>query len=246
MNDSDLCNLSDFSDFSDLEYKPSDSDIDSDENNPSEHIKNKGKIISDRGQQPLASSPVSKDVNTTLELSKTISPVVKCNPNTSVTPEKPKYTKKSRVKPEIKAAWKTEDRKRKRNRGQAYQYSVKGNKNLIRKVEARKIGPPCTCKKDCFGILGQEAVNAIFHDFWDLGDYNLQNSDLQKKWLKKISNEGGQKNLRLLDLVLTSILLPTKMSNMIYAGVLFYPYMPLKKIELYLLLKKRVIQKLLI
>ena len=73
-------------------------------------------------------------------MSRTISPVAKCKLNTSVTPEKPKYTKKSRVKPEKKEDWENEDRKIKRNKGQAYQYKVKGNKNLIRKAEARKLG----------------------------------------------------------------------------------------------------------
>ena len=168
----------------------------------STHIKNQGKIISDRescysndneydlssnrGPQPLASTPVSNDdVNNTLELSRTISPVAKCKLNTSVTPEKPKYTKKSRVKPLNKEKWENVSRKIKRNRGEAYEYKVKGNKNLIKKVEARKLGPPCDCKKKCYEMLGQEACNATFHDFWELGDYNLQNSDLQNKIVKE-------------------------------------------------------------
>ena len=80
------------------------------------------------------------------------------------------YTKKSRIKPVHKHKWWTEKKKINRNSGLAYEYKVKGRKDLIRKVPARKIGPPCKCKKKCFEILGQEAVNAIFHDFWELGD----------------------------------------------------------------------------
>ena len=36
-------------------------------------------------------------------------------------------------------------------------------------------------KKKCFEILGQKAIDKIFHDNWGLGDYNLQTLDLQSK-----------------------------------------------------------------
>ena len=205
----DLSNFpSDISDSDTSEYKPSDSDSDvnkacmsvntSKKRKLSKH-NNKGKIISERESsdddeynpvakcdnrdpKPFVSSPVSNDeANSTLELSSTVSPIAKCKLNTTVTPEKPKYTKKSRIKPLNKHKWWNENRKIKRNSGQAYEYKVKGNKNIIRKVEARKIGPPCKCKKKCFESLGQEAINTIFHDYWALGDYNLQTADLQTK-----------------------------------------------------------------
>ena len=120
--------------------------------------------VANRGPQPLVSSPVSK-FNSTL----------------TVSPEKAKYTKKSRNKPLNKHKWYTENKKAKRNSGKAYEYKVKGNKDLIRKVDARKIGPPCKCQNKCFEILGQEAVNKIFHEYWELGNYDLQTKDLQTK-----------------------------------------------------------------
>ena len=177
----------DISDSSGSTYRPSDSESDSDMDKPStsSNAINKGKIISDRVPQTLASTPVrNDDVNNTLELSRTINPVTNCKLNTSVTPEKPKYTKKSRVKPEIRENWKNVSRKDKRNRGEAYEYDVKGTK-VKKTAAARKIGPPCPCKKNCYNIVGQEAIKEIFKDFWEIGDYNLQNAYLQNIMAKE-------------------------------------------------------------
>ena len=71
---------------------------------------------------------------------------------------------------------------------------VKGNLQLIRKAEARKIGPPCKCQKKCFDILGNDAVNNIFKDYWALADYNLQTMDLQKKITKQDIKRKRTKN----------------------------------------------------
>ena len=94
--------------------------------------------------------------------------------------------KKSRIRSRNKDKWWNVVCKRKRNSGEAYQYKVKGNKELIRKVDTKKVGPPCKCKKKCFEKLGAETINTIFKDFWDLQNYDLQTTDLQKKIEKEV------------------------------------------------------------
>lgn len=63
-------------------------------------------------------------------------------------------------------------RKTRRNLGQNYKSD---STNKI--IEAREIGPPCTCKNKCREKL-EECYTEIFQTFWDLGSYNLQNSYL--------------------------------------------------------------------
>ena len=99
--------------------------------------------------------------------------------------DKPKYTKKSRVKNRTPKKWWNEQRKTKKNSGEAYPYKVRGNKTMIRHVAAKKVGPPCNCKKKCFDTLGGVAINTIFKDYWGLGTYDLQTADLQKKIVKE-------------------------------------------------------------
>lgn len=61
-------------------------------------------------------------------------------------------------------------RKTRRNLGQ--QYVSSSGKYIIL---GRTLGPPCECSKKCRQLLcGTE--NAIFHSFWDLADYNVQNA----------------------------------------------------------------------
>lgn len=94
--------------------------------------------------------------------------------------EKPKYTKKTRIKQKQCHEWFNNARKRNRNSGKAYKNKCKGT-NVVRHKEARKVGSPCKCKNKCFTKLGTNAINAIFSEYWSLGDYNLQTADLQKK-----------------------------------------------------------------
>ena len=97
----------------------------------------------------------------------------------------PKFTKKSRVKTRNPKEHFNEMRKTNKNKGLAYKYKVKGNKELIRDVAAKKVGPPCECQKNCFVTLGEDAINTIFDDYWGLASYNLQTADLQRKIVKE-------------------------------------------------------------
>ena len=82
-------------------------------------------------------------------------------------------------------SWFVVSNKIKRNSGQQFQRKYKGKKGMIKDIEARKIGNPCTCKKKCFEILGEETIKNIFDEYWALGDYNLQNSYLISKMSQK-------------------------------------------------------------
>lgn len=63
--------------------------------------------------------------------------------------------------------------KRKRNTGQSY---VSRTTNEL--VEARVIGLPCN--DGCFGKVTRHVIEAVFTEFWDIGDYDLQNVYIQK------------------------------------------------------------------
>ena len=76
------------------------------------------------------------------------------------------------------AEWKFPASKKKRNLGQAYT-GMTG-----RKVEDRKIGPPC--KDDCYSKVTRPVIESIHKDFWAIGDFVLQNAFIQKH-CKKIA-----------------------------------------------------------
>lgn len=63
-------------------------------------------------------------------------------------------------------------RKSKRNSGHEY-FCPKTRKT----VEARKLGPPCSCEQNCRQKLNNTEEH-IFNQFWKLGSYDLQNSYL--------------------------------------------------------------------
>ncbi|GBL88752.1 hypothetical protein AVEN_158888-1 [Araneus ventricosus] len=63
--------------------------------------------------------------------------------------------------------------KKKRNSGEEY---VSRHTNAV--VPARQIGEPCSCQ--CFSKIGQDNVQQIFNAFWELGNYDLQNSYVSK------------------------------------------------------------------
>ena len=131
--------------------------------------------------------------------------------------ETPKYTKQNRLRSKNKDGWWDEKRKKNRNSGLAYEYKVKGNLQVIKKAEARKIGPPCKCQKKCFDILGSDAINNIFKDYWALADYNLQTMDLQKKLQSKISKGSEPKMKNVLNRVHIIIMFTTMTKNIKYA-----------------------------
>ena len=101
--------------------------------------------------------------------------------------ETPKYTKNSRLNISHPEIWERNIRKKARNLGQSYQTKVRATKE-IKVVTARKIGPPCKCKKQCFTILTEDGINKIFNDFWAMGDYNMQTSYLIGRVIQKEKN----------------------------------------------------------
>ena len=70
--------------------------------------------------------------------------------------------------------WKEAKAKRLRNLGLEYT-SV----SLGKKMATRKIGPPCS--DGCFNNLSEETRNAIFKNFWAMGNYNKQNSYISQR-----------------------------------------------------------------
>lgn len=70
-------------------------------------------------------------------------------------------------------AWRASVVKKLRNEGKAY--TSRMTKNL---VEARKIGAPCA--DGCFSKVTMPVVEALFKEFWGMGDYNAQTAYLQK------------------------------------------------------------------
>lgn len=69
--------------------------------------------------------------------------------------------------------WKKNISKSLCNQGQSY--ISRNNGNL---VAARKIGEPC--KDGHFEKIGMTIINAVFKEFWELGDYDKQTAYLQK------------------------------------------------------------------
>ncbi|CAL4192676.1 unnamed protein product, partial [Meganyctiphanes norvegica] len=72
--------------------------------------------------------------------------------------------------------WKKTMAKSSRNLGLEYT-SVRTNK----RIEARKIGPPCTCSFKCFEKVGQINIKTIFNDYWSSGSWDAQTAYLQKR-----------------------------------------------------------------
>ncbi|KAK3890105.1 hypothetical protein Pcinc_005912 [Petrolisthes cinctipes] len=72
--------------------------------------------------------------------------------------------------------WGKTKAKKLRNLGMAYE-----SRNTHKLMEARKVGPPCSCQVRCFDILGMNNIKLLFHAFWDIGDYNLQNAYIQNQ-----------------------------------------------------------------
>ncbi|KAK3883277.1 hypothetical protein Pcinc_012406 [Petrolisthes cinctipes] len=84
-------------------------------------------------------------------------------------PSSPPPVIKKRQNPEN---WIQNKAKKKRNSGQAYQ------SRTGKEVAGRSIGPPCTC--GCFDRIPVDVRQAIHKIFYEMGDWVLQNSYLQK------------------------------------------------------------------
>ena len=71
-------------------------------------------------------------------------------------------------------SWKQNAAKKARQSGEAYRSPFHG-----RMVAAKRVGQPCKCTKDCFGVIGLETLKAINTDFWALRDHTLQSAFIQ-------------------------------------------------------------------
>ena len=68
-----------------------------------------------------------------------------------------------------KEEWLTNKAKKQRNLGQEYKCA-----RSEKRKRARRIGPPCN--DGCFEKVSPEARDAIFKNFWEIGDYDAQNA----------------------------------------------------------------------
>lgn len=65
--------------------------------------------------------------------------------------------------------------KKRRASGQEYT-----SRHTHRVVPARSVGAACDCPKACFVVLGDEAVQEIFTQYWGMGDHDAQTAYLSK------------------------------------------------------------------
>ena len=70
--------------------------------------------------------------------------------------------------------WVANKAKRLRNLGK--EYFSKATKKI---VAGRQVGPPCTCKKKCYELVGVDNINTIHEQYWASGDDNIQASFIQ-------------------------------------------------------------------
>lgn len=77
----------------------------------------------------------------------------------------------TRWKQKHEEMWVKNKRKKRKNAGQKYT-STSG-----KEIGPRKMGEPCRCKKNCWELL-RDKEETIFNSFWDLADYDLQNTYL--------------------------------------------------------------------
>ena len=71
--------------------------------------------------------------------------------------------------------WKKNITKKKRDRGEEYV-----SRTTSKVVPGRRVGAPCTCPKNCFQTLGDEAIQLIFKNYWDMGSHNAQSAYISK------------------------------------------------------------------
>ena len=93
-------------------------------------------------------------------------------------------SKQPRKKLRRPETWDKNVNKRKKNAGEGYVSS-----KTKREVAARKVGPPCKCKKKCFESVGEGCIDSLFSDYYKL-DYNGQshhiNSHVPSATVKRV------------------------------------------------------------
>lgn len=78
----------------------------------------------------------------------------------------------SRKKAKCVEAWKSVQRKKKRDSGESYT-STRGVA-----MPARKVGAACACPQKCFDLVGREHIDLIFNDYWAMGSHDRQSEYL--------------------------------------------------------------------
>ncbi|XP_047494539.1 tigger transposable element-derived protein 1-like isoform X2 [Penaeus chinensis] len=78
----------------------------------------------------------------------------------------------SRKKAKCVEAWKSVQRKKKRDSGESYT-STSGVA-----MPARKVGAACACPEKCFDLVGRENIDLIFNDYWAMGSHDRQSEYL--------------------------------------------------------------------
>lgn len=86
--------------------------------------------------------------------------------DSSVEGEAPSTSRKRVAKPEL---WKKTVAKKQRDSGESY-ISV----TTKRQVDARSVGPPCSCSNKCFEKIGMDNIQDIFQNFWAIGDHTAE------------------------------------------------------------------------
>lgn len=81
-----------------------------------------------------------------------------------------------RKRPRNKDKWKRNIAKQRRNLGLDYTSGKNG-----KKIRARHIGPPCSCAKKFFDLVGEINIQQLFTEYWASGDWNVQTAYLQKQ-----------------------------------------------------------------
>ena len=85
-------------------------------------------------------------------------------------------------------SWKKHDVKRKRDSGLTY--TSPHNKQ---QVPAKTLGPPCTCPKECYDVIGKDNAQLIFDEYWGLRSHNDQSSYLMNRIvMKDVKHRYGQ------------------------------------------------------
>ena len=86
-------------------------------------------------------------------------------PNQKEVPSFPSGTTSgTRKRPRNEELWARNQAKRLRNLGEEYTSYKTG-----KKVAARQVGPPCSCRQQCFVRIGEKNINALFKEFWASG-----------------------------------------------------------------------------
>ena len=81
---------------------------------------------------------------------------------------------KTRKRAKNPQEWVRNKRKYQRNHGK--EYVTSNSSGVERKVEQTRLGKDCDCPLKCFARVSEERRSEILHGFWELGDWNTQNS----------------------------------------------------------------------